>query len=101
MTTFDGWGGLTQVDHVVHNGVPPVEAWRPAVGTYSINANCTGWMTIVPQPSNPADGSPELKLNIVVAESGSIIHTVVSDAPLLPAFSANIVSTGNRIESDE
>ena len=101
MTTFDGSGGLMQVDHVIHTGALPVEAWRPASGSYSLNADCTGWMTIVPHPSNPADGSPELKLYIVVTRDGNIVNTVVSGAPLLPAFSANIISNGIRKESDE
>lgn len=101
LTYFNGFGGMSQVDHVVHNGVLPVEAWRPATGSYSINANCTGWMTIIPHPTNPADASPALKLYIVVTQNGNEIHNVVSGAPFLPAFTANIVGTGVRTSSDE
>ena len=98
-TYFDGTGNLQQVDHVVHNGVPPQEDWRPGSGTYSINADCTGWMTITPQPTNPADNGAELKLYIVVTENGRKIQTVVSSSPSTPTFAANITSSAVRIES--
>lgn len=101
LTEFDGAGGLTQVDHVLHNGIAPIEAWRPGGGSYSINANCTGWMTITPHPTNPADASPQLKLYIVVTENGHKIQTVVSGSPVAPGFSASIISTGVRVQSED
>ena len=100
-TEFDGQGTLTQVDHVVHNGVLPAEEWRPATGTYSINSDCTGWMTINPQPVDPIDNSPELKLYIVITEDGREIRTVVSGSPNTPPFAANITSIGIRIARTE
>jgi hypothetical protein len=96
LTWFDGSGYLNQVDHAVHNGVPPMEDWRPGEGTYSINTDCTGWMTITQHPTDPADGGPELKLYIVVTEDGNEVQTVVSDSPTAAAFAANITSTGVR-----
>ncbi|MGA8937660.1 MAG: hypothetical protein WB439_00720 [Acidobacteriaceae bacterium] len=98
LTTFYGDGSLSQVDHVVHNGVLPVEEWRPAVGSYSINSDCTGWMTIEPRPTEASDGSPELKLYIVVSEDGREIRTVVSGSPNAPPFAAVITSIGTRLE---
>ena len=98
LTEFFGDGGLRQVDHVVHNGVLPIEAWRPGTGSYSINPNCTGWMTITAEPTNPADNSPELKLYIVVSQDGREIRTVVSGSPTVPAFTAAITSIGVRSE---
>jgi len=100
-TEFDGRGNLTQVDHVVHNGVLPAEEWRPAIGAYSINSDCTGWMTINPQPADPIDSSPELKLYVIVTEGGHEIRTVVSDSPTTPPFAANITSIGIRIAPGE
>jgi len=45
LTHFDGSGNLTSVDHVIlHGAVPPV-GWRAAVGTYSVNSDCTGQAT--------------------------------------------------------
>lgn len=98
MTEFDGSGNLVQVDHVVHAGVVPVEAWRPGTGTYSINPDCTGWMTITAHPVDPSDASPELLLYIVVKGDGSQVDTVVSGSPTSPAFTANITSIGVRAE---
>ena len=100
-TDFDGKGNLTQLDHVVHNGAVPVEDWRPAIGSYSINPDCTGWMTLIPRPADPADASPELKLYIVVTRDGHLIRTVVSGSPTVPPFTANITSIGVRSSSVE
>lgn len=96
MTTFYGDGSGKQVDHVIHGGVVPVEAWRPATITYSVNPDCTGWMTITAQPTESADASPELKLYIVVTRDGSQVDTVVSGSPTVPVFTANITSIGVR-----
>jgi hypothetical protein len=72
MTNFDGRGGLSQVDHATFNGVPRWPGWRPAVGTYEINPDCTGTATII-----PSDGSPTLNLHVVVFDRGRQIRTVV------------------------
>lgn len=101
MTTFYGNGTLSQIDHVVHNGVLPVEEWRPASGSYSLNSDCTGSMTIDPNPTEPSDNSPELKLYIVVARDGHQMRTVVSGSPTAPPFAAAITSVGVRIDETE
>jgi hypothetical protein len=41
MIHFDGRGNMTSVDHVVLNGMPPEEEWRPNSGTYVVNPDCT------------------------------------------------------------
>jgi hypothetical protein len=71
-TTFDGTGNLTQVDAVAINGHIPL-VWRPGTGTYTVNSDCTGTMTV----SSP--GQPTLHLAILVSQSGNHIHTVVTD----------------------
>jgi hypothetical protein len=54
LTHFDGHGNMNQVDHVLHNGVTPIEDWRPGIGPYQVNPDCTGWFTITPsQPIQP------------------------------------------------
>ena len=86
MTTFDGKGNLTQVDHYVVNGQPPAEDWQASSGTYKVNANCTGTLTLN-VPGNPL--SP-FKQFFVVTASGQQIRTVVN---------ANLVSSvGIRVE---
>jgi hypothetical protein len=97
LTTFDGFGNLTQVDHVTHNGVLPVEAWRPATGTYSVNSDCTGTFTFTPMPTNPADAGPALTVFFVIAQGGAEIHTAVSGSPNTPPFVASLNSTGVRV----
>jgi len=97
LTTFDGFGNLTQVDHVLHNGVAPVEDWRPATGTYSVNPDCTGTFTFTPQPAVAADNSPTLKVYFVICKGGTQINAVVSGSPTSSAFVASILSTGTRL----
>jgi hypothetical protein len=83
-TTFDGNGNLRQVDAVaINGGVAP--GWRPGTGSYSVNADCTGTMTLV------NEGMPPLHLQIVVAQSGETIHTVVID----PGFA--VTSDAERV----
>ena len=72
MTRFDGEGQLTQVDYATRNGEPMFPDWRPAVGTYSINPDCTGTAEIV-----PTDGGPTIRLRLVVVDHGREIRTIV------------------------
>jgi hypothetical protein len=71
MTNFDGNGNLTQTDniHGSIDGFPTPD--RPGTGKYSINANCTGTMTLTPA------GSPTLTLRIVVVDNGNEVRGVV------------------------
>ena len=72
MTHFDGQGNLSQVDFATRNGVPIAADWRSAIGTYDINADCTGTAQII-----PADGSPTLNLRLVVVDRGREVRTIV------------------------
>ncbi len=72
MTRFDGHGNLSQVDFTTRNGAPLAPDWRPAVGAYEINADCTGTAQII-----PADGSPTLNLRLVVVNRGREVRTTV------------------------
>lgn len=58
----------------------------PGGGSYFLNSDCTGWMTIDPQPTDPVDASPELKLYIVVAKDSHEIRTVISGSPTPSPF---------------
>ena len=71
-TTFDGNGNVSQLDAVATNGyVAP--GWRLSTGTYSVQPNCTGTMTIT-------NGDlPLLHLQLIVAQSGNRIHDMVMD----------------------
>ena len=78
LTSFDGKGKLTQVDHYVVNGAPPAIEWQASTGTYTVNSNCTGRLTLVV----PQQGVFELYF--VVVRSGKEIRSVVN---------ANLVSS--------
>jgi hypothetical protein len=85
---YDGRGHITQVDHIVTNGVPPTEEWTPGTGTYSVNPDCTG-KGVINSPSNPTPVS----LHFVVVRRGKEIHQVVD---------ANAVTAvGIKVEAHE
>jgi hypothetical protein len=87
MTHFDGKGNLSQVDHVVLNGMLPPVDWTPATGTYTINPDCTGEAELV-IPGSPFSPVP---LRLVVADNGAQIRTVVSKAGYVVSSSATKV----------
>ena len=72
LTRFDGAGNLSQVDFVTNNGTPVSTDWRPATGRYEVNADCTGSAEIM-----RFDGSPDLRLRLVVFDRGAQVRTVV------------------------
>jgi hypothetical protein len=85
--TYDGYGNFVQYDAVSVNGnLPP--GWRPGSGTYSVNPDCTGTLTIV------VSGMPDLHGQFIVAQSGNTIHQVVTD----PGF--NTTAEGERLRSE-
>jgi hypothetical protein len=76
MQHYDGRGNITQVDHVVVNGVPPAQEWTPGTGIYTVNPDCTG-AAVINTPSVPAP----LHIHFVVVNNGKQINQVVdSDA---------------------
>jgi hypothetical protein len=85
-TTFDGAGNLTQLDAVAANGnVPP--GWRLSTGTYSVQPNCTGTMTVT------NGDQPLLHLQIIVAQSGNTIHDMVMDPGFATTAEAERIRT--------
>ena len=91
LTHFDGKGHLTQVDHVIFNGFPPMQDWTPGTGTYHINADCTGTVRI----DVPSTGD-FINLRVVVVREGKEVHTVVT-APF-NGPSRTVTSIGIRVE---
>jgi len=89
-TTFDGNGNLTQLDTVSVNGHIPL-VWRPSTGTYTVNPNCTGTITLI------TTGQPTLHLAILVSHSGDLIHDVVMD----PGFAVTADAERVLAPSDE
>jgi hypothetical protein len=97
MTHYDGAGHMKQVDHVMHNGVAPLEEWRPGSGPYQVNPDCTGYMIINAEPNILADSSPPLRVEFTVSQNGNLIKTVVTGSPANPLLAPDITSTGTRV----
>ncbi len=72
MARFDGKGNITQVDHIVLNGIPPKIEWTPGTGTYTVNPDCTGSAVI----NSPSAQGP-VNLHFVVVNNGKQINQVV------------------------
>jgi len=72
MAHFDGKGNITQVDHIVFNGIPPAEEWTPGTGTYTVNPDCTGSAVI-----NSGSAQGPINTHFVVVNNGKQINQVV------------------------
>jgi hypothetical protein len=86
---YDGKGLLTNLDHIVINGLAPTEEWRPGSGTYVVNPDCTGKATI----NIPSSGTPPLELHFVVVKQGREIRQVVDGNA--------ITAVGIKVEAHE
>jgi hypothetical protein len=85
MQHYDGNGHITQVDHIVTNGVPPAVPWTRGTGSYAVHSDCTG-IGEIDSPSNPVP----VKLHFVVVKEGRQINQVVD---------ANAVTAvGNKVD---
>jgi hypothetical protein len=71
MREFDGGGNVSQVDFTTINGAAASTEWRSGSGTYELNPDCTGTMEII-----QTDGSPTLRLRLVVADHGRTTYDV-------------------------
>jgi hypothetical protein len=106
MTTFDGMGGLTQVDWLVGNGVPdppPTPGFHGnETGTYTVNRDCTGNAEIDFPISPGGTSGAVITLKFVVGEYGRVIHTVVislrpPNTPPGTSVPANIHSDAEKL----
>ena len=84
LTHFDGEGNLTQIDNV-HGSVSGTTTDRPGTGTYTINADCSGTMTI------QNTGAPTLQLRIVVVNHGAEV-----DAAVIAPAAVMVTSVGKQ-----
>jgi hypothetical protein len=88
---FDGKGNVTQVDHVVIDGMAPPDEWRPGTGTYTVNSDCTGKATLFPggTPEDTHSGPP-LVVYFVIVKNGQMIREVVNGNA--------VIATGNKLD---
>jgi hypothetical protein len=75
MTHFDGNGNLTQTDNIKGSISGFTSPDRMGSGTYTVNADCSGTMTL------SSLGSPTLTLQIVVVDNGNEVRTAVIAPP--------------------
>lgn len=82
LVTFDGAGHFSRTDFGIINGVPKggQTTFNPnQSGTYTVNSDCTGTMNIV-YSAGPVPAGVETDLQIVVADDGTLIESIVSRA---------------------
>jgi hypothetical protein len=75
---FDGKGHITQVDHVVNDGLAPAAEWTPGTGTYTVNPDCTG-SAVINSGSTPAP----FTLHFILADNGNRWLQVVDSNAVL------------------
>ncbi|HTB91069.1 MAG TPA: hypothetical protein VK743_24070 [Steroidobacteraceae bacterium] len=86
LTTFHGDGTLDQFDNInVNSPTVPLQPDRPGTGTYSLNSDCSGTMTLTA-------GGMTLSLSIVVVDQGREVRTAVLTPNVI------VTSNGRRIE---
>jgi hypothetical protein len=86
LTTFHGDGTLDQFDNInVNSPAVPLQPDRPGTGTYSLNSDCSGTMTLTA-------GGMTLALSIVVVDQGREVRTAV--------LTPNVIVTSNGRKID-
>lgn len=92
LVTFDGMGHFARTDFGMIGGLPKggQTTFNPnQSGTYSVNADCTGTMSIVYTAGGAVPAGVETDLNIVVASDGTLVESVVYKAVTVSGQSAD------------
>jgi hypothetical protein len=87
-TTFDGEGNVTELDAIAANG-NGAPGWVSNTGTYSVNPDCTGTITVT------NGNQPLIHGQMIVAQSGNTIHEMLID----PGFATT--ADGERIHTSK
>ncbi|KXU85178.1 hypothetical protein CI15_21090 [Paraburkholderia monticola] len=90
LVTFDGNGGFTRTDVGNINGLPKAGSttFNPhQTGTYTVNSDCTGTMSVRYTSGGPVAAGVATDLNIVITSDGTQIESVVYRASVPTASS--------------
>jgi len=83
LITFDGRGKFSRTDYGTIGGLPKggQTTFNPHQnGTYTVNSDCTGTMSVVYTDGGPVPAGVETDLQMVIAADGALIESVVSKA---------------------
>jgi hypothetical protein len=69
---FDGRGHISQIDHLVSDGIAPTQDWTAGTGTYSVNPDCTG-SAVIDSGSTPYP----VTLHFIIVDNGTKFLQVV------------------------
>ena len=75
---FDGRGHITQVDHLVNDGIAPADDWTAGTGTYTVNPDCTGSAVI-----NSGSTPYPIALHFIIVDNGNQWLQVVDSNAVL------------------
>ena len=92
LTHFDGSGNLTSVDHVIINGALPPIQWRAAVGSYSVNPDCTGQASF----TYPDGQSPGLTYFFVLTGYNQVTWQYTQLDIVVSTAAFNITAAGTK-----
>jgi hypothetical protein len=70
-THFDGRGNLSNLEHTVVNGVSQESGWTRSPGTYTVNEDCTGMLTL-----NTPNSPVPIKVSFVVFRGGEEVRGI-------------------------
>jgi hypothetical protein len=80
-THFDGRGDFSGLEHTVVNGTSLESGWTRNTGTYSVNADCTGMMTL-----NTPNSPVPIKVSFVVFREGEELRAEGSTNAISTVF---------------
>ncbi|WP_243468946.1 hypothetical protein [Paraburkholderia sp. PGU19] len=92
LVTFDGAGTFQRTDFGMIGGLPKggKTTFNPnQQGSYTVNPDCTGTMTVVYTAGGAVPAGVETDLNIVVASDGTLVESVVYRAVTVSGSSGN------------
>jgi hypothetical protein len=95
LVTFDGMGHFSRTDYGSIGGLSKggQTTFNPVQhGIYTVNSDCTGTMKVFYDAGGPVPYGVETDLNIVVAEDGTLVESVVYRA-VVPASAPTLDNT--------